>query len=232
MAWWTSPAVDERIRTLHAEGKSAQGTANILTVESGHPITKGMIISRRRRVGIKPGGSLAFFSREFPELTPVETVPTWKSPECDGLFIKDWMRGVPIKGLAARWHVSEETIAKHRKQLGLTPRHNGEFVPYVPRDQSNRPSRAKVVEPAVKAEPTAKPVVLKAEPPPRQQQSRMASVNGRGASLFGRRDLGLLAHLPQVVPRAPCACQWPLACDAPTTGRWCVEHALLIKRAA
>lgn len=228
MAWWTSVAMDDRIMEHKNAGRSALNSAQMITIEFGNPVTKNMIIRQRRVIGIKP-------TVQHSELTEVEFVPVWESPQANALFTRDWLRGCAIKDLCARWSVSEDALRAQRKKLELHPR-QGEFVPYTPRDQSNRPSRAKAVEPkASKPAPEPKNSVApepKTPAPPRQNLRLLSSVSGRGTSAFTYRGLGTVEHLPEPTPRAAGCCSWPLSCAEPATGRWCAEHAGLLRRRA
>lgn len=120
---WATPAIDARIVALREAKVSLKGMAPILLAEFDVVVNKDKLLRRTRTLGL-PVMAEVIDRREMTALPPV-AAGAWTSPECDALFRADWDAGISHRGLAARFGVSKDIVARRARLLGFTPRPGG-----------------------------------------------------------------------------------------------------------
>lgn len=120
---WATPAIDARIVALREAKISLNGMAPILFAEFDIVVNKDKLLRRTRTLGL-PVMAEVIDRREMTALPPVAP-GAWTSPECDALFRVDWDAGISHRGLAARFGVSKDIVARRARLLGFTPRPGG-----------------------------------------------------------------------------------------------------------
>lgn len=145
----------------------------------------------------------------------------WKTPEGDAEFTRQWMAHVHADLIQAHFAISNTALKTRRAFLDLPLRTGAEVA--------RRPNKTRE---CVEARMPGRPPKPIGAPKIKAVESKPTMASGRHASSIGTRYLGILDHLPAPPVRAKGACCWPLVCDEPSVGRWCVGHSGLLKRAA
>ena len=217
--FWTQP-VAPAWRTQDADDLFAQmweGNVPEAVIVGFFDINKEQARFARIRLNLKPRG----------RSQAAEGCNGWRTEDGDVEFRMRWRRGDQERVIRTYFGVGRTTFHAHKLTLSLPPRVSKATVDKRIATRAI-PLEQRVVPKKIARHPTPK----KASDDPPQVHRPLGSANGgRTAHFLGTLiNWGAISRIK--VEHAPGACQWPLSCEAPSTGKWCDHHAGLLGRRA